>query len=131
MGELRDAERAVCDAIIGALHDPMTQSVLTALERGARPVPGRRRRASGARSRSATIARAALADANSGAGPGAGADDEIDYLVERYARTAVAIPTDAELLMFAQANSEHCRHKVFNAQLDAGRRGAGQDACSA
>ena len=42
------------------------------------------------------------------------ADDEIDYLVERY--TALGRnPTDVELMMFAQANSEHCRHKIFRA----------------
>ncbi len=41
------------------------------------------------------------------------ADDEIDYLVERF--TALGRnPTDVELMMFAQANSEHCRHKIFN-----------------
>jgi phosphoribosylformylglycinamidine synthase len=41
-------------------------------------------------------------------------DDEIDYLLENYTRLA-RNPTDAELMMFAQANSEHCRHKIFNA----------------
>jgi len=41
-------------------------------------------------------------------------DDEIDYLVESF--TALKRnPTDVELMMFAQANSEHCRHKIFNA----------------
>jgi len=40
--------------------------------------------------------------------------DEIDYLVEAYARLG-RDPTDVELMMFAQANSEHCRHKIFNA----------------
>ncbi|NDY94960.1 phosphoribosylformylglycinamidine synthase [Wenzhouxiangella limi] len=39
---------------------------------------------------------------------------EIDYLVSAYQRLA-RDPTDAELMMFAQANSEHCRHKIFNA----------------
>ncbi|MDF4002166.1 phosphoribosylformylglycinamidine synthase [Luteibacter sp. PPL552] len=58
-------------------------------------------------------ARAALAQANGTLGL-ALADDEIDYLAERYAEMGRA-PTDAELMMFAQANSEHCRHKVFNA----------------
>ena len=43
------------------------------------------------------------------------AEDEIDYLAERYAALG-RDPTDAELMMFAQANSEHCRHKIFNAQ---------------
>ncbi len=42
------------------------------------------------------------------------ADDEIDYLVEHY-RGMGRVPTDIELMMFAQANSEHCRHKIFNA----------------
>ncbi|MEE6028382.1 phosphoribosylformylglycinamidine synthase [Avibacterium paragallinarum] len=42
------------------------------------------------------------------------AEDEIDYLVENF--TALGRnPTDVELYMFAQANSEHCRHKIFNA----------------
>ena len=41
-------------------------------------------------------------------------DDEIQYLVELYARIK-RDPTDVELMMFAQANSEHCRHKIFNA----------------
>jgi phosphoribosylformylglycinamidine synthase len=41
-------------------------------------------------------------------------DDEIDYLVENF--TALGRnPIDIELMMFAQANSEHCRHKIFNA----------------
>ena len=43
------------------------------------------------------------------------ADDEIDYLVQNY-KLLERDPTDAELMMFAQANSEHCRHKIFNAE---------------
>ncbi|MFN3920016.1 MAG: phosphoribosylformylglycinamidine synthase [Methylohalobius sp.] len=42
-------------------------------------------------------------------------DEEIDYLLESYARLR-RDPSDAELMMFAQANSEHCRHKIFNAR---------------
>jgi len=42
------------------------------------------------------------------------ADEEIDYLVDNYKKLE-RDPTDAELMMFAQANSEHCRHKIFNA----------------
>ena len=42
------------------------------------------------------------------------ADDEIDYLVENFT-TLNRNPNDIELMMFAQANSEHCRHKIFNA----------------
>ena len=41
-------------------------------------------------------------------------DDEMDYLLDAYARLG-RDPTDVELMMFAQANSEHCRHKIFNA----------------
>jgi len=41
-------------------------------------------------------------------------DDEIEYLLEQFTKLN-RNPTDAELMMFAQANSEHCRHKVFNA----------------
>jgi phosphoribosylformylglycinamidine synthase len=42
--------------------------------------------------------------------------DEIDYLVQAF-RKLGRDPTDVELMMFAQANSEHCRHKIFNAQF--------------
>ncbi len=42
--------------------------------------------------------------------------DEIDYLVEAYLSLG-RDPTDVELMMFAQANSEHCRHKIFNADF--------------
>ena len=41
-------------------------------------------------------------------------NDEIDYLVENFHKLE-RNPTDVELMMFAQANSEHCRHKIFNA----------------
>jgi len=42
-------------------------------------------------------------------------DDEINYLYDFYSNEQ-RNPTDAELMMFAQANSEHCRHKIFNAE---------------
>ncbi|WP_371373907.1 phosphoribosylformylglycinamidine synthase [Thalassotalea aquiviva] len=42
------------------------------------------------------------------------AEDEIDYLVENFIKIG-RNPNDIELYMFAQANSEHCRHKIFNA----------------
>jgi len=57
--------------------------------------------------------RAALVAANTDLGL-ALSDDEIDYLETNY-RALGRDPTDAELMMFAQANSEHCRHKIFNA----------------
>jgi phosphoribosylformylglycinamidine synthase len=59
--------------------------------------------------------RAALEKANSQFGL-ALADDEIDYLVSAFQGLA-RNPTDVELMMFAQANSEHCRHKIFNADF--------------
>ena len=97
---------------VGVLHDPMTQSVLTSLDgvdaafRPGQPVP-LERIALG------TQPVLMLADANQRLGL-ALADDEIEYLVARYAELG-RDPTDVELMMFAQANSEHCRHKVFNA----------------
>jgi len=57
--------------------------------------------------------RDALVEANTELGL-ALADDEIDYLVDNF-KTMKRNPTDVELMMFAQANSEHCRHKIFNA----------------
>lgn len=57
--------------------------------------------------------RQALVDANTSLGL-ALSDDEIDYLLENF-RKLGRNPTDVELMMFAQANSEHCRHKIFNA----------------
>lgn len=62
-------------------------------------------------------ARAKLVAANTELGL-ALASDEIDYLVDAYITGPSPIdrnPSDAELFMFAQVNSEHCRHKIFNA----------------
>ena len=101
-------------ALKAGLHDRMTESVLMAeatmarLFEHASPTPVR------------TIAlgddgRAALERANAELGL-ALAPDEIDYLVTSF-RTLGRDPSDAELMMFAQANSEHCRHKIFNAEF--------------
>ncbi|RVU83446.1 phosphoribosylformylglycinamidine synthase [Leucothrix sargassi] len=60
-----------------------------------------------------TDAQTALSDANTELGL-ALSPDEIDYLADNYAALG-RNPTDVELMMFAQANSEHCRHKIFNA----------------
>lgn len=89
------------------LHDPMTQSLLEAREDAIAlfEAPSR-----------GDLERIDLADlenANLRLGL-ALADDEIAYLRERYAALGRA-PADVELMMFAQANSEHCRHKIFNA----------------
>ncbi|OON63093.1 phosphoribosylformylglycinamidine synthase [Massilia sp. KIM] len=59
------------------------------------------------------VGREALVRANTELGL-AMSEDEIDYLLEAFTK-AQRNPTDVELMMFAQANSEHCRHKIFNA----------------
>jgi len=106
------ADSADWDRLTRVLHDPMTQSVLTSLQQAdalfqtGAPAP-LQRVALGA------DALAALHDANRRLGL-ALAPDEIEYLAARYAELR-RDPSDAELMMFAQANSEHCRHKVFNA----------------
>ena len=89
------------------IHDRMTESVLGRLEDAARlfqhvaPRPLQ------------TIPLRELEQANRALGLALAAD-EIDYLRDAYEALG-RDPTDAELTMFAQANSEHCRHKIFNA----------------
>jgi phosphoribosylformylglycinamidine synthase len=107
---LDEAQRA---ALYEALHDRMVETVLDNPGEAARlferhaPKP------------MASIpllerGRTALEEVNAALGL-ALVDDEIDYLEERF-RALGRDPTDVELTMFAQANSEHCRHKIFNAQ---------------
>ncbi|WP_299186149.1 phosphoribosylformylglycinamidine synthase [uncultured Psychrobacter sp.] len=59
--------------------------------------------------------RSALESANTQFGFALSSDD-IDYLMNAYVNELGRNPTDVELMMFAQANSEHCRHKIFNAE---------------
>jgi phosphoribosylformylglycinamidine synthase len=95
------------DSIQALLHDRMTETVLASVEEAARlfeHVPPRP---------SKTVSIERLADANRELGL-ALTQDEIEYLQAAY-RKLGRDPTDAELTMFAQANSEHCRHKIFNA----------------
>ena len=107
-----DASHPAHAAVMATLCDPMVQSPLTSLAEASGLFlvgePGPLGHVA-----LGDDAVAALAQANKTLGL-ALADDEIDYLAERYAEMGRA-PTDAELMMFAQANSEHCRHKVFNA----------------
>ena len=126
-GRARARQRRVARASPRVLHDPMTQSVIDSLagvetlfETGA-PAP-LERVALG------NDPAAALDAANTRLGLALAAD-EIAYLAERYAALG-RDPTDAELMMFAQANSEHCRHKIFNAEFARRRRRAGQSRCS-
>jgi phosphoribosylformylglycinamidine synthase len=62
--------------------------------------------------------RSALESANTTFGFALSSDD-IDYLLHAYVNDLQRNPTDVELMMFAQANSEHCRHKIFNAEWTA------------
>jgi phosphoribosylformylglycinamidine synthase len=93
--------------IAALLHDRMTQTVLRSFDEAAKlfeHVPPR-----GLQS----VPIQKIADANQRLGL-ALSEDEIEYLEKAY-RGLGRDPTDAELTMFAQANSEHCRHKIFNA----------------
>ncbi|MDQ3495731.1 MAG: phosphoribosylformylglycinamidine synthase [Pseudomonadota bacterium] len=103
-----DADAASLEtALEHLLHDPMTQSLLASHEQARAPFDAPSRRAL------ERIPLAALEAANARLGL-ALADDEIAYLRVRYAELG-RDPSDVELMMFAQANSEHCRHKIFNA----------------
>ncbi len=101
-------------AVADALYDRMTEAVTTersqaeALFTELHPAPMEHVDVLGG-------GRAALEKANTDWGL-ALADDEIDYLVNAF-NGLKRNPTDVELMMFAQANSEHCRHKIFNAQF--------------
>ncbi len=101
------SDAAAQTALAKLLHDPMTQSLLATHDEAAAlfAVP--------ARGELERIALTDLESANARLGL-ALADDEIDYLRTRYAELG-RDPSDVELMMFAQANSEHCRHKIFNA----------------
>ncbi len=100
------------EALRAAIHDRMTETVVDSLEEAARLFTHEAPRplASVGLQRGG---RRALEEANASLGL-ALAPDEIDYLAEHFGKTG-RDPTDVELMMFAQANSEHCRHKIFNA----------------
>ncbi|HET9022967.1 MAG TPA: phosphoribosylformylglycinamidine synthase, partial [Burkholderiaceae bacterium] len=100
------------DAVAAVLHDRMTESVIDPATDPARlfgELPGKPMQTVPVLAKG----RAALARANVDMGL-ALSDDEVDYLVDAFGRLE-RDPTDVELMMFAQANSEHCRHKIFNA----------------
>lgn len=96
------------------LHDPMTETVVLDLAQAEglfrHPDPAPLQRIP-----LLEEGPAALEQANAGLGL-ALSPAELDYLAE-YFRGLGRNPSDAELMMFAQANSEHCRHKVFNARF--------------
>jgi len=109
--ELSMAQR---EAIAGLLHDRMTESVMPD-RAGAKRLFSELEPAPMEEVDVLTGGRAALERANQQFGL-ALADDEIDYLLEAF-KGLGRNPTDVELMMFAQANSEHCRHKIFNADF--------------
>ena len=110
-GRLNDEQKRQWASL---LHDRMTESVLPDFQAAAKLF---------AHPEAQTFAtvdvlgggRDALVKANTELGL-ALSPDEIDYLVENY-RALNRNPSDVELMMFAQANSEHCRHKIFNADF--------------
>lgn len=112
MTGLDGADAGALAAALAIVSDPMTESVLASLDAAPRVFE---------RGEPGPLGHvalgpdpvAALADANRALGL-ALSPDEIEYLAAHYGRLK-RDPTDAELMMFAQANSEHCRHKVFNA----------------
>jgi len=112
--------------LLGVLHDPMTQSVLTSL-RQADTLFDAGAPAALQRIALGNDAQGALNEANRRLGL-ALAPDEIEYLAARYGELG-RDPSDAELMMFAQANSEHCRHKVFNASWKIDGRDDQEHAC--
>ena len=98
-------------ALAAPLFDRMTETVLLDRAEAARLFEHEKTRP--LRTVSLATGRDALVKANQDLGL-ALSDDEIDYLVKNFAALK-RDPTDVELMMFAQANSEHCRHKIFNA----------------
>ena len=110
-GSLSEAQKQQWAAL---LHDRMTESVLPDFQVAAKLF---------AHPEAQTFdtvdvlsgGRAALEKANTDLGL-ALSPDEIDYLLDNY-RILNRNPSDVELMMFAQANSEHCRHKIFNADF--------------
>ncbi|KAF1368558.1 phosphoribosylformylglycinamidine synthase [Yokenella regensburgei] len=100
------------DAVVAELHDRMMESTFTSLE-AAQSLFAHHQPAPVASVDLLGQGRQALVDANVRLGL-ALAEDEIDYLQDAFVKLG-RNPNDIELYMFAQANSEHCRHKIFNA----------------
>ncbi|HEU4485174.1 MAG TPA: phosphoribosylformylglycinamidine synthase [Povalibacter sp.] len=113
VGAKRPLQLTDLEAMAPALHDRMTEAAVFSFEAAGqlfahdppRPLRCVPLLAQG---------RAALEEANRTLGLALSAD-EIDYLAESFGKLG-RDPNDVELMMFAQANSEHCRHKIFNAQ---------------
>ena len=105
--------KAELTAVLPLLHDRMTESVLRKLEGAAKAIFQHGMPQPFTKVDVLKGGSKALKKANQEMGL-ALSSDEIEYLVENFQRLG-RNPTDVELMMFAQANSEHCRHKIFNA----------------
>ncbi|MDN5849266.1 MAG: phosphoribosylformylglycinamidine synthase, partial [Nitrococcus sp.] len=128
LGEVRRIERGIAyrlqttdggsmargelQSVLGLIHDRMTESVLMDVD-AAESLFDLAEPAALSQVDILGLGRVALERADRDLGL-ALASDEIDYLLESYQELG-RNPTDVELMMFAQANSEHCRHKIFNA----------------
>ena len=102
--DIRDLGQLLCDRMTETLFTDVAEAARIFETHAPRPV---------ATVPLETQGRDALVAANADLGL-ALSDDEIDYLQRCYGELG-RDPSDAELMMFAQANSEHCRHKIFNA----------------
>jgi len=111
LGGSKLPEGTALQALKGALYDRMTETVLPdgfEVKGLFLPLQGKSLQIV-----ELSEGRHSLVKANSELGL-ALSEDEIDYLLDAYTAMGRS-PTDVELMMFAQANSEHCRHKIFNA----------------
>ena len=114
LGGVKALSEPELQALALVLHDRMTESVCFEREQAAQLFDERQATAL----QHVDVmghGRGALVQANVEFGL-ALSDDEIDYLLQAFT-TLQRNPSDVELMMFAQANSEHCRHKIFNAQF--------------
>ncbi|MCX7627790.1 MAG: phosphoribosylformylglycinamidine synthase [Methylophilaceae bacterium] len=109
----RPLDEDECRALLPLIHDRMTEAVFPRLEDAERlfqtasPAPLQHVDVMG---RGKSALEAANVEMGLALSP-----DEVEYLVDNFNRMG-RNPTDVELMMFAQANSEHCRHKIFNAE---------------
>ncbi|MBP9063304.1 MAG: phosphoribosylformylglycinamidine synthase, partial [Aquabacterium sp.] len=114
MGNAKSLSPQDLQACAALLHDRMTESVMASREEAGHLFDEKQ----GAPMAHVDVlgqGRKALEEANVTFGL-ALSDDEIEYLVTAFTGLK-RNPTDVELTMFAQANSEHCRHKIFNAEF--------------
>ncbi|KAJ3322703.1 hypothetical protein HDV06_002754 [Boothiomyces sp. JEL0866] len=119
--QTQDASDAAYNFISSKLHDRMTHQVFKTIPEESQfftygnPKPLKQVDLIGAVGKDGPTPRQVLVKANQDWGL-ALAEDEIDYLVDAFLNSSVSRnPTDVELMMFAQVNSEHCRHKIFGA----------------